>query len=276
MPRRRTRPRRSSITCNYIRECDITTSLTTYSIINLVRIRMIRIEDRRKVEESLGKTRAGYFNPADFTPTFRPAVIQGEQQSRVSLRHGCSRHYSWYNNTREWASGKCYRWEPAWALFYGLPLNGPSITLYLDGVFRPAYSSFKTLPVTATLAPLIISPFLVHCADAVNGRTRRMRFSSTRDARFPFSTRRTPRRVLSCVSRSLDAPITRLESSRKARLYRASIDRSRFPSSLLSSDYRRRRDDDVSIIVARRGALPSATRIFSLRVCTIGSPLDLI
>lgn len=96
------------------------------------------------------KNSDAYFNPANFT-TFLPTVIQGN--SPVSLRHGCSRHYSWYNNTREWASGKCYRWEPAWALFYGLLLNGPSITLYLDGVFRPAYSSFKTLPVTVAASP---------------------------------------------------------------------------------------------------------------------------
>lgn len=92
----------------------------------------------------------------------------------------------------------------------------PSRFILMEYSVPPIHPSKRSqLPPRSRLAPLIISPFLVHCADAVNGRTRRMRFSSTRDARFPFSTRRTPRRVLSCVSPSLDAPITRLESSGK-------------------------------------------------------------
>lgn len=90
----------------------------------------------------------------------------------------------------------------------------PSRFILMEYSAPPIHPS-KRSQLRSQLAPLIISPFLVHCADAVNGRTRRMRFSSTRDARFPFSTRRTPRHVLSCVSPTIDAPITRLESSGK-------------------------------------------------------------
>lgn len=98
-----------------------------------------------------------------------------------------------------------------------------------------------------------------------------MRFSSTRDARFPLSTRRTPRRVLSCVSPTTDAPITRLESSGKRGCI--ALPSIAFPSSssrIIDVVQTRRFDNRCK---ARRNDYFPPNDIFRLDRCTLGSPL---
>lgn len=135
------------------------------------------------------------------------------EQPRV-LAARCSRHYSWYNNTREWAwkvlsmgtgMGIVLRFASKWSIHHALSWWS----------ILPAYSSFKTLRYRRQrrASPLIISlSFIVQGSEWSPGEECAFRLRRT--ARFPFSFRR----FLHAYFRvSKDSPLQLLRKGRRVR-----------------------------------------------------------